>query len=159
MNLKRTTTQADKTFANVDDFAKYLGKLHARRRKGRLRAKRKAKKQKAKISLGRRRALTKTQRTEILEKTDGRCHICGGTIEGDNWHADHILAHIKGGEHSVDNYLAADSVCNRSRWFYEAEEFQWILKLGIFMRSQIARKTRIGRDAGEKFVEHVKFGL
>lgn len=123
---------------DVDSFAKHLRDLHAQRRK--------AEKQKAKISLGRK-ALTKAARAEILAKTDDRCHICGGEIECDNWHADHVFAHIKGGKHQEDNYLAADPVCNNLRWHYEAEEFQWILKLGVFMRTQIARKTPIGQSA------------
>ena len=36
--------------------------------------------------------LTQSDRDEILRKTGGRCHICGGKIKG-NWQADHVLAH------------------------------------------------------------------
>ncbi len=43
-----------------------------------------------------RQILTSKERREILKKTDGRCHICGGLITG-KWDADHVMAH-SGGE-------------------------------------------------------------
>jgi hypothetical protein len=59
------------------------------------------------------------------------------------------------GEHRADNYLAAHSVCNNYRWFYGAEEFQWILKLGVFIRTHIEKpSTSIGRSVGKEFVKH-----
>ena len=73
---------------------------------------------------------------------------------GNDWQADHVLAHATGGEHSVDNYLPAHSTCNHYRWYYDAEEFQWILKLGVWMRTQIENETITGREAGEKFCKH-----
>lgn len=87
-------------------------------------------------------------------KTDGRCHICGGDIGTSDWQADHILAHAAGGKHSVDNYLAAHAICNNYRWNYGAKEFQWILKLGVWMRTQIENGTPVGQTAGQKFCKH-----
>jgi 5-methylcytosine-specific restriction endonuclease McrA len=98
--------------------------------------------------------LTRVERAEILRKTDFRCHLCGGAIEGDDWQADHVLAHSGGGKHSVDNYLAAHSICNNYRWHYDAEEFQWILKLGIWLRTQVESETPMGRNAGKLFCKH-----
>jgi hypothetical protein len=143
---KMGRTASDKLFNNVDDFAARLLDLHAKR-KGEVADK---------VAEGKRRrlALTKAARREILTKTGRRCHICGGWIKGDDWQADHVLAHATGGGHLADNYLPAHFVCNNYRWHYGAEEFQWILKLGVFMRTQIERKTTLGRDAGAKFVEH-----
>jgi hypothetical protein len=99
-------------------------------------------------------ALTRKDRAEVLRKTDGRCHICGGMIDGSAWDADHVFAHSSGGAHVVDNYLPAHSLCNNYRWNYDAEEFQWILKLGVWVRKQIEDRTPLGLVAGEKFCEH-----
>jgi len=62
-----------------------------------------------------------------------------------------------GGENRADNYLTAHSVCNNYRWFYGPEEFQWILKLGVFMKTQIDKPTtRVGQVTGEEFLKHGK---
>ena len=103
---------------------------------------------------GRRIALRASQRKEVLAKTGGRCHICGGIIEENDWQADHVLAHSAGGKHSVDNYLPAHTLCNNYRWHYDAEEFQWILKLGVWLRTQIERETPLGRSAGQVFCNY-----
>ena len=82
-------------------------------------------------------SLTAVERHQVLAKTAGRCHICGGKIKGKAWHADHVMAHSAGGVHDVDNYLPAHSLCNNYRWDYRPEEFQYILKLGVWTRTQI----------------------
>jgi hypothetical protein len=64
------------------------------------------------------------------------------------------MARSTGGEHSIDNYLAAHAICNNYRWHYNAEEFQWILKLGVWIRTQIENGTPIGREAGRRFCEY-----
>lgn len=99
-------------------------------------------------------ALTRAERTHILAKTCHRRHICGGMIAGADWEADHVFAHSTGGDHSADNYLPAHRLCNNYRWHYGTEEFQWILKLGVWLRSQIERQTPHGTDADRQFVAH-----
>ena len=110
----------------------------------------------------RRRTLLKpAERQTILEKTDHRCHICGGTIpSGDRWQADHVLAHSGGGRHSVDNYLPADALCNHYRWNYLPEEFQYILKLGVWAANEIRSKREIGQQIAAGFIkkEHERRG-
>ena len=101
-----------------------------------------------------RRILSASERAHILAKTAGRCHICGGLITEFSWHADHVLAHSAGGAHSADNYLPAHALCNNYRWDYSAEEFQLILKLGVWTRTQIERRTVFGRDAAAAFLAH-----
>ena len=54
----------------------------------------------------------------------------------------------------MDNYLPAHAVCNNYRWFYGAQECQWILKLGVWLRTQIERKTSVGRMAATAFCAH-----
>jgi hypothetical protein len=64
---------ADQVFEKVTEFAKVLRDLRAQRRS-------------RVISVRQERApptsLTRAERTTVLSKTDGRCHICGGTIDG-----------------------------------------------------------------------------
>ncbi len=100
-----------------------------------------------------RQPLTKSERAEILRKTDGRCHICGGKIES-KWDADHVLAHSGGGRHTVDNYLPAHSLCNNYRWDYLDEEFQLIMKIGIWCKKQIEDKSDLGMRIADGFVKY-----
>jgi 5-methylcytosine-specific restriction endonuclease McrA len=102
-----------------------------------------------------RQRLTSSQRAVVLRKTAGKCHICGGTID-DSWHADHVLAHSAGGSHGPDNYLPAHATCNNYRWDYVAEEFQLILKLGVWARTQIERGTPVGAALERQFSRHEK---
>lgn len=126
------------------DYAKYLSGIREVRRNTKALEKKNRQK---------RQRLSKPQRQTILEKTDGRCHICGGVIEG-AWEADHVLSHSKGGVHSTENYLATHRTCNNYRWDYNSDEFQEIMKLGIWLRSQIEKQTKTGRDAAERFVKY-----
>ena len=103
----------------------------------------------------RRKSLTKADRDLVLKKTDGRCHICGGLIEG-AWQADHVLAHAAGGGHSVDNYLPSHKTCNNYRWNYHPDEFQEILRLGVWLRTQIEKQNKFGQSAGEAFIKYEK---
>ena len=130
--------------ANGLDYAKYLTDIREARK--RMKALEKQNKRK-------RQSLTKLQREIILEKTDGRCHICGGVIKGP-WEADHVLSHSMGGEHSTENYLAAHRTCNNYRWDYLPDEFQEIMKLGIWLRTQIEKQTKTGKDVAERFVKY-----
>ena len=129
---------------NVDDFSSRLAKLQ----KGRRDVIRNIRK-----TRGRRVQLTAQQRKRILAKTGRRCHLCGGLIKG-KWQADHVFSYCRGGKHSEDNYLPAHELCNNYRWHYTPEEFQHILKLGVWARTQIKKLTPIGRSIGERFLVH-----
>jgi hypothetical protein len=104
----------------------------------------------------RRLSLTREQRAEVLEKTDARCHLCGGEITENKFAADHVLSHAAGGEHKLGNYLPAHGLCNGTRWFYSAEEFQWILRMGKWARKQMEDRTPIGVEMLEPFLEDEK---
>jgi 5-methylcytosine-specific restriction endonuclease McrA len=102
-----------------------------------------------------RQSLSKEQRSLILSKTGGRCHICGGKIKkSENWQADHVRAHTHGGEHSVENYLAAHALCNNYRWHYGSEEFQWIIKLGVWIRTLIETRDSLAMILAERYIKH-----
>lgn len=132
-----------KTISGIE-LAAVLDELRGRRREIKLASKRTVKP---------RSALTNAQRAQVLAKTDKRCHICGGTISEPTWHADHVFPHSSGGAHSVDNYLPAHAVCNNYRWDYTPDEYQLILKLGVWLKGEILRETSIGKQAAEKFVK------
>jgi len=129
-----------------DAFADFLHclRLDRRRRKAELRA-----------TVSPRRSLSRPGRVEVLRKTGGRCHICGGIIEG-KWQADHVFSHSTGGAHAADNYLPAHALCNNYRWDYSAEEFQSILKLGVWIRTEIERKSALGVKVAERYLAHEK---
>ena len=99
-------------------------------------------------------SLIAAERLRVLAKTSGRCHICDGKVEGEDWQADHIMAHSAGGTHDVDNYLPAHATCNNYRWDYLPEEFRYILKLGVWARTQIERGTTVGNDVASAFAGH-----
>lgn len=98
--------------------------------------------------------LSPAERRTVLAKTAGRCHICGGSIGGVPWQADHVLAHSGGGGHAVENYLPAHKMCNNYRWDYLAREFQFILKLGVWLRTHIEKRTTLGRQCAERFTAY-----
>jgi hypothetical protein len=50
-------------------------------------------------------------------------------------------------------------LCNNYRWDYSPEEFQMILKVGVWARTQVEAKTRIGRSLGERFLAHERARL
>lgn len=131
-------------FKDGDEYSTYLANLHSARESSKAEEKLRGRK---------RQHLTGLERDEILKKTDSRCHICGGEIDG-LWDADHVLSHSKGGEHSIDNYLPAHKTCNNYRWDYLAQEFQEIMKLGVWARTQVEKETKVGKQIAEKFVKY-----
>jgi 5-methylcytosine-specific restriction endonuclease McrA len=132
------------TESSASEFADLLRSLHAIRNE-RQRAFKAAKQA--------RQILSAAERKQIFTKTAGRCHICGGDIEG-AWQADHVLSHSGGGGHRADNYLPAHALCNNYRWDYSSEEFQHILQLGVWIRTQIERETPIGRTVAAAYLAH-----
>jgi hypothetical protein len=131
---------------NARELAKYLSKLHAKREQT---------KTEHKVLGLKRKTFTPGERKKVLDKTGKRCHICGGSIRAnDKWQADHVLAHSGGGGYSVENYLPTHPLCNNYRWDYISEEFQLILKLGVWCRTQIEKETTIGKEIAERFLSY-----
>jgi len=106
-----------------------------------------------------RQSLSPSERARIKAKTAGLCHICGGPINGSAWNADHVRAHSAGGTHRADNYLPAHPLCNKYRWDYSAEEFQLILKLGVWMRTKIELRKAFVGEAAAAFLAHERTRL
>lgn len=51
----------------------------------------------------------------IFERDSGICQICFTAIEDDNWHIDHRIPLVKGGEHSYANTQLSHAFCNLSK--------------------------------------------
>jgi len=84
-------------------------------------------------------------RSAILDKTAGRCHICGGDITpGSYWEADHVFPSSGGGPSDIGNYLAAHGLCNTAKWDQSGEELQWVLKIGVWAKKQMEGKSELG---------------
>ena len=114
---------------------------------------RKRERRKARTIRAPRQRLNAKDRRQILKKTGSRCHICGGKIDG-KWQADHVLAYSGGGRSTHENYLPSHSLCNNYRWDYLPEEFQLILKIGVWARTQIERGTVLGNQICDRFASY-----
>ncbi|SRR5258708_8979772 len=119
---------------------KLLWQLHDRRRED-VRARRKDR--------GPRRSPSDADRESILAKTANRCHICGGTIHGDDWVADHLASFATGGESEQSNYLPAHDECNGFKWYYSPRELRWILRMGIWARNKMEKDS--GKQLRDQF--------
>lgn len=98
-----------------------------------------------------RRALTDEERPRVLEKTGGTCHLCGGKIQEIAWHLDHVFPISPGGQDGPDNYLPAHALCNAYKLDNSSEDFQWLLKLGSWIRHEIEEGSRTGIAAAKAF--------
>ena len=65
-----------------------------------------------------------------------------------------MLAHSGGGTTESKNYLPAHPLCNNYRWDYLPAEFEFILKLGVYAKTQIKRRTAVGRVIANGFLKH-----
>ena len=138
-------TSATDSFQSASDFVERLRSLRQLRRDHKL---------ELLNQVFNRQSLSGREREDILAKTDSRCHICGGPIEDNTWEADHVVSHPPGGQQSIDDYLPAHSICSGYRRLYEPEEFQWILKLGVWLRTQIEIEAELGQRAARAFCKY-----
>ena len=96
---------------------------------------------------------TKNERVIIFSKTDGYCHVCGIKLSLDDFQADHVVPHIRGGTHNVENYLPSCFICNNYRWHYIPEELQLILKIGVWAKSEVEKWTPLGNQIAANYVK------
>jgi HNH endonuclease len=106
--------------------------------------------------------MTETQLRQVWEKTKGHCHFCGdpvefekrGWIDGDlsgYWETDHVIQKGKGGSHTLENCLAACTICNRLRWHRQGYEIREALFLGLIAQKEIRESSEIGKK-----LEHLR---
>jgi hypothetical protein len=75
-------------------------------------------------------------------------------LNNNNFEADHVKSHIGGGDNRIDNYLPSCQTCNNYRWHYLPEEIQWILKIGVWAKTQIETNTVIGKNIADRFMNY-----
>jgi len=124
-------------------FQQALKQLHLQREKGKLKNKRQYR-------------LTLADRKIIHDKTAGKCHVCGDEVPLNKFEADHVQSHSSGGTSIKDNFLAACKTCNNYRWDYLPEEFQWIIKLGVWARTEIAKGSSLGNAMAKSYMQREK---
>ena len=105
-------------------------------------------------SVARKYNLKKADKILILAKTNYKCHICGGLVDLKNFEADHVVPHNSSLNNKIDNFLPSCRTCNNYRWFYSPSEIKWILKLGVWLKTQIRRSTPIGKLTCKRFIQH-----
>jgi hypothetical protein len=76
--------------SSAEQFTKCLLDLRTRRRKRQV---------SRRATAVRRKSLKQHERIEVLKKTAGHCHICGGPVDH-KWEVDHVLSHNDGGRRS-----------------------------------------------------------
>jgi hypothetical protein len=126
-------------YQNETSFIRALKQLHSNRKANKIKSNRQI--------------LTFQERSKVLEKTDFRCHVCGIELT-ERFQADHVKCHSSGGDHNVANYLPACDLCNNYRWHYSPQEIQWILKLGVWAKTQIKEETKTGMLLSALFIQH-----
>ena len=126
-------------YQNETSFIKALKQLHLNRKANKIKSNRQI--------------LTIQERNKVLEKTDYRCHVCGIELT-ERFQADHVKCHSSGGDHNVANYLPSCDLCNNYRWHYSPQEIQWILKLGVWAKTQIQGETKTGKLLSSSFIQH-----
>jgi RNA polymerase-binding transcription factor DksA len=95
----------------------------------------------------------------IFDRTGGVCHLCGDAIKFENrgwavvmnghWEADHVVQLKKDGSKDESNLLPACTRCNRLRLGSSGRSLQEILFLGRLVRSEIKKKTPLGRKLAD----------
>lgn len=123
---------------NQEILQKEIYSLHMKRKNEKMPSKRKSR-------------LTNKDREIIFAKTDGRCHVCGIKISLGEFQADHVLSHVHGGLHKIENYLPACFICNNYRWHYLPEELQLILKIGVYAKTEIENGTILGNLMAKRY--------
>ena len=89
--------------------------------------------------------VARSVRQELLKKTAGKCHVCGGPA-GKSWQADHLVPHRHGGTTDSANLLPICRACNVLRRSFEPAVQRLIMQLGIYARREIRDQTRIGQE-------------
>lgn len=56
--------------------------------------------------------LSPTQRAEVIARDGYLCGLCGGEVEPDDVHIDHIVPIARGGRDALENLQVAHSRCN-----------------------------------------------
>lgn len=105
--------------------------------------------------------MTPRQLLAVWKRTNGHCHFCGDALNFEKrgrrrqqadgcWDVDHVIQLQKGGAAVVENCLPACSACNGLRWHRTGAAIRELLLLGQVAKSEIARRTTIGKRLVDK---------
>jgi 5-methylcytosine-specific restriction endonuclease McrA len=67
-----------------------------------------------------RRRFSRRERAALLLAADGCCSQCGAVL-GAEWHADHVVAYVHGGETDVTNGQSLCARCNLMKGPHDAK--------------------------------------
>lgn len=82
------------------------------------------KREKEMRTLERRKKITKEERTQIYNKSGGRCAYCGEKINFSDMQVDHVVPLRLGGEDSIENMACSCRSCNKYKSTYTVEKFR-----------------------------------
>ncbi len=103
-------------------------------------------------SISKSRRFKKAEKEKIYNKTSGVCHICGIKLSPDSFSI--TASTTTNGE----TFLPACKACKRMHDNYLPEEIKWILKIGLWVKTQIEYETEIGNMVSGELTEIAKYG-
>lgn len=68
--------------------------------------------------------MVKSKRTQVIEKSNGRCWFCGMYLRPKIVTMDHLIPSHKGGKSTLDNMVAACLNCNHEKGSMSLEEYR-----------------------------------
>lgn len=95
--------------------------------------------------MSKRKRLTKAQRLEIYNKTDGHCAYCGCDLEYKQIQIDHVVPIHNGGPDTKDNMLPACRSCNHYKHTLDIEDFRDSIERfpDVLMRDNVTYKNAV----------------
>jgi len=91
----------------------------------------------------------KSEKLKIFNKTNGICHICGCNLNVEKFSI--TIPFEK--ESTVENCLPACKDCKRIYENYLPYEIKWMLKIGLWAKTQVEYETDIGKEIATEIVE------
>jgi len=85
----------------------------------------------------------KSEKVDIFNKTNGICHICGCELDIESFS-------ITG---SLENGLPACKGCKMIYDNYMPSEIKWMLKIGLWAKTQVEYETDIGKEIATEIIE------
>jgi hypothetical protein len=85
------------------------------------------------------RLATPGQKQKAYQDQGGACYYCEVQVNPNRFHADHLVAHSKGGRTSTANIVCACVACNIAKWDMSYTDFKAALanpELGLTWRDQ-----------------------
>lgn len=94
----------------------------------------------------------KYEKEEIYNKTNGICHICGIKLSLNKFSITESITNDN------ESFLPACKTCKRIHDNYLPEEIKWVLKIGLWAKTQIEYETEIGNLISGELTEIAKYG-